>query len=78
MALDVTEYQQTVQRIHSWPVPDQLRLVQVILKTLEPPPVGRRGVPSSQVLGLAAGNGPLPDDATIEQWKQEHLWEKYG
>ena len=78
MSFDVAEYQQTIQRIHAWPVADQLRLVQVILNTLEPQPASTRGVPSSHMLGLAAGGGPVPDDATVEQWKQEHLREKYG
>ena len=37
-----------------------------------------RGVAASDVRGIAAGNGPLPDDNTVDQWMQEHRTEKYG
>ncbi len=36
------------------------------------------GVPASVIPGIAAGNGPPPDDDTIEQWMHERSLEKYG
>jgi hypothetical protein len=36
-----------------------------------------RGVPASDIRGIAAGSGPPPDDATVEQWVQEHRASKY-
>lgn len=35
------------------------------------------GVPAAQILGIAAGNGPPPDDATIDRWIEERRTEKY-
>ncbi len=41
----------------------------------QPPPWG---VPTAEIRGIGAGNGPLPDDATVEQWIHEHRAGKYG
>ena len=37
-----------------------------------------RGVPAATIRGIGAGNGPPPDDETIEQWLDERRMEKYG
>jgi hypothetical protein len=67
-----------LQTVSAWPGPDRLRLVQAIITTMADAPAGpRRGVSAAQVLGLAAGHS-VPDDATIEQWLDEHRREKYG
>jgi hypothetical protein len=36
------------------------------------------GVPAAQIRGIAAGNGPPPDDDTVEQWIRDRRAEKYG
>jgi hypothetical protein len=35
------------------------------------------GVPAAAILGIGAGITPPPDDATVDQWIQEHRAEKY-
>ena len=44
--------------------------VTVVVATAAPPP-GGRGVPADQVRGIAAGNGPPPDDDTVRRWIDE-------
>jgi hypothetical protein len=48
-----------------------LRSLHLVLRPSEP-----RGVPAQRVRGIAAGDGPLPDDDTIKQWIQEGRMEK--
>jgi hypothetical protein len=36
------------------------------------------GVPANEIRGISAGNGPPPDDATVEKWIHERRAEKYG
>jgi predicted DNA-binding antitoxin AbrB/MazE fold protein len=50
--------------------------VKLVIQTDEPAP--RRGVPVEQVLGMAAGQGPPPDDETVRRWIDEYRMEKYG
>ena len=52
-----------------------------LVVTVESPDAGQprpRGVPAALVLGIASGNGPAPDDETVERWMQEHRAEKFG
>jgi predicted DNA-binding antitoxin AbrB/MazE fold protein len=42
------------------------------------PAAGGRGVPASQVLGIAAGNGPPPDDETVRRWIEERRLQRAG
>jgi hypothetical protein len=37
-----------------------------------------RGVPASTIRGIAAGDGPVPDDDTIARWVEERRTEKHG
>src|SRR5437773_1309067 len=37
-----------------------------------------RGVPASQVRGIAGGDGSPPDDDTVNRWNEERRVEKYG
>lgn len=49
--------------------------------TIGPPETGTtppRGVPAGAVRGIAAGDGPVPDDDTIERWVEEYRTEKHG
>ncbi len=52
--------------------------VEVTLVASEKPARGPRGVPAEQVRGIAAGDGPPPDDDTVNRWIQERRVEKYG
>ncbi len=35
-------------------------------------------VAADAALGIAAGDTPPPDDATVKRWIEEHRLEKYG
>lgn len=52
--------------------------VEVTVVTVEKPAPAPRGVPAEQVRGIAAGDGPLPDDETVQRWIQERRAEKFG
>lgn len=77
---EAMEYVEVLQKLRAWSPDMRCALVEAILETLKPElPVGRpRGVPVERVLGLAAGQGPPPDDETVKQWIHEHRLEKYG
>jgi hypothetical protein len=49
-----------------------------LVVTIGPPQVGQQpGVPASEIRGIAAGHGPLPDDVTLDQWVEQRRAEKY-
>jgi hypothetical protein len=74
------EYAAVLEKVRSWPAEMRLTLAEQLLHSLHPEvrTNGRRGIPAEQVLGLAAGKGPPPDDETVKQWIHEHRLEKYG
>lgn len=41
-------------------------------------PESAGGVPAADVLGIGAGDGPPPDDATVERWERERKMQKYA
>jgi hypothetical protein len=50
-----------------------------LVVTVQPSKVNQpRGVPASEILGIASGNGMPPDDDTVQQWMDEWRSEKYG
>jgi hypothetical protein len=52
-----------------------------LVVTVESPkgkPPQPRGVPAEEIRGIAAGNGPPPDDETVKQWIHERRMEKHG
>jgi hypothetical protein len=52
-----------------------------LVVTIESPngkPLHPRGVSAAEIRGIGAGNGPPPDDETLERWMQEHRREKFG
>jgi predicted DNA-binding antitoxin AbrB/MazE fold protein len=49
--------------------------VTVVVETDTTP---RRGVPVEQVLGMAAGNSPPPDDETVRRWIEERRVQRFG
>jgi hypothetical protein len=63
--------------VPSSPLPEGAK-VEVTVVASEKPAPGLRGVPAKQVRGIAAGDGPPPDDETAQRWIQELRAEKYG
>src|SRR5262245_28307856 len=76
----VGEYQGVLARVQTWAPEMRLTLAEELLRSLHPAlrTTGPRGVPAEQVCGLAAGNGPPPDDDTVRQWIDERRLEKHG
>jgi hypothetical protein len=68
-------------QVKHWPARLQVALARRILDAIDtqkapgPPP---RGLPVSDLVGLAAGSGELPSDEQVRQWIDEHRMEKYG
>jgi hypothetical protein len=62
--------------VPSSPLPEGAR-VEIHVKA-EEVPSGPRGVPAERVRGIAAGDGPPPDDDTVKRWIQEGRMEKHG
>jgi hypothetical protein len=77
---DLTDYEAVFARVRAWPPAQRLALAEAILSSLRPAlqPPPPRGVPAEQVLGMAAGQGPPPDDEAVKRWVEEHRREKYG
>jgi hypothetical protein len=50
---------------------------QLVVTVESPQSSDPRGVPASAIRGIAAGDGPPPDDATVAQWLQERRAERY-
>jgi hypothetical protein len=75
-----SEFQGVLARVRTWTPELRLTLAEELLRSLHPilQPSGPRGVPAEQVRGLAAGEGPPPDDDTIQRWLHERRLEKYA
>lgn len=78
--IETADYWGVLKKVHAWPAELRLALAEAVLHSLhrELHPNGARSVPVEKVLGMAAGKGPPPSDATIKQWIEEHRLEKYG
>lgn len=68
-----------LQQVTPWPEEDRVALAYQILRdmrnqTREPAP--RKT--ADEALGIAAGDTPPPDDATVKRWIEEHRMRKYG
>ncbi len=68
-----------LQQVTPWPEEDRVALAYQILRdmrkqTREPAP----RMTSDEALGIAAGDTPPPDDATVKRWIEEHRMRKYG
>lgn len=69
-------YEVILAAVQQWPAPQQMALVQDVLKTLE---LARpRQATLSRALGLLATDQPAPTDEEVKQWLDEHRMEKYG
>ena len=73
------EIESIIQQVTPWPEEDRVALAYLILrdmrkKTREPAP--RRTL--ERALGIARGDTPPPDDATVRKWIEERRQQKYG
>jgi len=73
------DIQRIIEQIKIWPDQDRVALAYRILRdirkqTRQPPPRNT----ANRALGIAAGEGPPPDDATVRRWIEEHRMRKYG
>jgi hypothetical protein len=73
------EIETIISQVKPWPEEDRVALAYLILrdmrlKTRESPPRDTL----RDALGVARGNSPPPDDATVSKWIEEHRQSKYG
>jgi hypothetical protein len=75
---EAAEYWRVLEKVQAWPSELRLALAEALLHSLhrELHPNGSRGVPVEKMLGMAAGKGPPPSDATIKQWIEEYRLRK--
>ena len=80
MTASATDYALVLEQVRAWPPDARLSLAEDLLRSLhhDVRPTLPRGVPVEQVLGVAAGKGPPPDDETVRRWIEEYRLEKYG
>lgn len=74
------DIQQVLQRVRTWPAPDRLALIQTLVASLRTELTAAEPRKESllDLRGIAAGQGPPPDDETVKRWIDEHRMEKYG
>ena len=74
------DYETVLETVRRWPLDRRFALVQDIISTLAVevthPGSTRQTLP--RALGLLATDRPIPSDAEIEEWLNEHRMEKYG
>jgi hypothetical protein len=73
------EIESILAQIKPWPEEDRVTLACLILRdmrkqTRAPAPRAT----AERALGIGRGRSSPPDDATVEQWMNEHLQRKYG
>lgn len=75
-----SEVDALISNVRDWPAMQRLRLVQALLKTLEPEiqPRQHRKVTAAEATGLLASAQPAPSDDQVERLATEYLSEKYG
>jgi hypothetical protein len=77
---ELNELEDVLSRVLTWTPEMRLRLAEQMLRSLQTDvmPSGLRGVPAELVQGIAASDGPPPDDETVRRWIDAHLTEKYA
>jgi hypothetical protein len=80
MSTLTADYDRVLEQVRRWPPDARLALAEDLLRSLhnDVRPVAPRGVPLDQVLGVAAGKGPPPDDEAVRRWIGEHRLGKHG
>jgi hypothetical protein len=74
-----SEITSILQQVKPWPEEDRVALAYEILRDMRHQP--REPAPRNTAraaLGIARGEGPAPDDATVKQWIEEYRMRKYG
>lgn len=74
------DYKNVFEIVRHWTPSQRFNLVQDILKTLAPQEgsAGRKRQTIKEVFGILATDRTPPNDEEVEQWLDEHRWEKYG
>lgn len=77
---ETTSYEAVIEIVRNWPPASRFSLVQDVLKTLAPDVKNPRSKRNTleKALGLLATSQPVPSDAEVQQWLDEHRMEKYG
>jgi len=77
---EISQIDDILAKVRTWTPEMRLNLAEELFRSLRPEVVaiGSRGVPASQVRGIAAGKGLPPDDDTVEQWIHEQRMEKHA
>lgn len=73
------EIRTIVSQVKPWPEEDRVALAYLILRDMRKQT--REAAPRSTLataLGIARGNTPAPDDATVKDWLAEYRQSKYG
>lgn len=73
------EIETIISQVTPWPEEDRVALAYMILRNLRKKT--REDAPRNtleKALGIARGNTPPPDDATVKKWIEEHRLRKYG
>jgi hypothetical protein len=72
-------YASILRTVRKWPARQRYRLVQELLRTLEPEGEATEKEDTlSLARGLLATGKPAPTDEEVTQWLEEHRLEKYG
>ena len=79
MTISTMNYESILNTVRNWPVPNQISLVQDILRDmaaqLEPDSAPQNTL--TEALGLLATDGPPPTDAEVKKWLIEERMKKY-
>jgi hypothetical protein len=68
---EATEMTDVLNRVKNWSPESRIALARRILETLESPRRPARGLPARSVrelIGMGAGDAPVPDDETVRHW----------
>jgi hypothetical protein len=73
------EIEAVAEQVKPWPAEERTALAYRILhdartRTRQPAPRNT----ADEAFGIASGDSPPPDDATVRRWMEEHRLEKYG
>jgi hypothetical protein len=73
------EFNEVLKAVSAWPAQQRASLAQVLIDSL----INRSGEPRSkpaidELVGIARGADPAPDDLQVEQWIDEARTRKYG
>ncbi|HEV8605445.1 MAG TPA: hypothetical protein VGQ99_08775 [Tepidisphaeraceae bacterium] len=73
------EIETIIRQVTPWPEEDRVALAYLILRDMRTKT--RESAPRQtldRAIGIAKGNSPPPDDATVQKWVEERRQQKYG